>query len=318
VALAIAAGNTVVVKPPEQAPASILRFGEIVSQILPPGVVNIVSGLGAEVGDALVRHPQVRRITMTGSSATARNIQRAAADNLTSAIFELGGKSPNIIFADADLDKATPIVTRISIFTANAGQACVGGSRILIQRPVLEEMLKRIEASAKDIVIGMPSDPATTMGPLISRAQYDKVVRYIEQGRHSCKLVFGGRHGAELVPANPGGYWVEPTLFLTTDNSLPICQEEIFGPVAVVIPFDTEEEAITIANDSAYGLAAGVWTLDLARVNRMIGAINAGNIWINTYQESRYELPFSGIKQSGYGHDDILEFTYEKAAVVAT
>jgi aldehyde dehydrogenase (NAD+) len=316
-ALAIAAGNTVVVKPPEQAPASILRFGELVAKVLPPGVINIVSGLGADIGDPLVRNPAVRRITMTGSSATARKIQAAAAENLTSSIFELGGKSPNIVFADADLDKATPVITRTAIFTSNAGQACVGGSRILVQRPILDEVLQRIEAAARDIVVGDPANPATTMGPLISKAQYDKVVGYIEQGRKTTQLVFGGRHGAELVPSCPGGYWVEPTLFLTTDNALPICQEEIFGPVAVVIPFDTEDEAIAIANDSAYGLAAGVWTQDLRRINRLIDALNTGNVWINTYLETRYELPVSGIKQSGYGHDDILEFTYERAAVIA-
>jgi aldehyde dehydrogenase (NAD+) len=316
--MALGAGNTVVLKPPEQASAGILRLGELLMEVFPPGVVNIISGLGAEVGDPLVRHPNVRKITMTGSAGTARNIQRAAADHLTSMIFELGGKSPNIVFADANLDKATAGVTTASIFTANAGQACVGGSRILIQRPILDEMLKRIEAAAKKIKVGDPLDPTTTMGPLISKAQYDKVVGYIEMGKKESKLLFGGRHGPELVPALPGGYWVEPTLFLTTDNSLRICQEEIFGPVAAVIPFDTDDEALAIANDSRFGLASGVWTRDLTRINRFIRDINSGNVWVNTYMESRYELPFCGVKDSGYGHDDILEFTYEKTAVIAT
>lgn len=316
--LALAAGNTVVLKPPEQASPAILRFGELITQILPPGVVNIVCGRGTEVGDPLVRHRDVRRITMTGSVATARSIQRAAADNLTSAIFELGGKSPNIVFADADLDKATDGVTTKAIFTANAGQACVGGSRILIERPVFREMLERIEAIAKKVIIGDPADPTTSMGPLISKAQYDKVVSYIELGRKEAQLVFGGRYGPELVPALPGGYWVEPTLFTTTDNSLRICQEEIFGPVTVAIPFDTDDEAIAIANDSRYGLAAGVWTRNLERINRVIRDLRTGNVWVNTYLETRYELPFGGIKDSGYGHDDILEFTCEKTAVIAT
>ena len=317
-ALALAAGNTVVLKPPEQASPSILRFGELVTKILPRGVVNLVCGLGPDVGDPLVRHRDVRRISMTGSVATARTIQRAAADNLTSAIFELGGKSPNIVFADADLDKTAEGVSTKAIFTNNAGQACVGGSRILIQRPVLQEMLTRIEAIAKKIVVGDPADPATSMGPLISKAQYDRVVSYIELGRKETQLIFGGRHGPELVPALPGGYWVEPTLFMTNDNSLRICQEEIFGPVAVVIPFDTDDEAIAIANDSRYGLAAGVWTRNLQRINRFVRDLRSGNVWVNTYLETRYELPFGGIKDSGYGHDEILEFTCEKTAVIAT
>jgi aldehyde dehydrogenase (NAD+) len=316
--LALAAGNTIVLKPPEQASPAILRFGELLAKVLPPGVVNMVSGLGAEVGDPLVRHPLVRKITMTGSPDTARAIQRAAADHLTSCIFELGGKSPNIVFADADLDRAALGVTTQAIYTTNAGQACVGGSRILIQRPILNEMLQRMESIAKGIKLGDPFDPETTMGPLISRAQFDKVTGYIEIGKKEAQLIFGGRSGPELVPSRPGGFWVEPTLFMASDNSLRICQEEIFGPVAAVIPFDTEEEAIAIANDSIYGLAAGLWTRDMARVHRFIRDINSGNVWVNTYLQTRYELPFGGIKDSGYGHDDILEFTVEKTAVIAT
>ena len=314
----LAAGNTVVLKPPEQASPAILRFAELVKDILPPGVLNIVSGLGADVGDPLTRHPDVRKITMTGSAGTARMIQRAAADHLTSAVFELGGKSPNIVFSDADLDKAALGVTRQAIFTANAGQACVGGSRILIQRAILNEMLPRMETHMKALKLGDPFDEATTMGPLISKAQFDKVVGYIEYGKKETKLLYGGRYGAELVPSLPGGFWVEPTLFMTEDNSLRICQEEIFGPVATVIPFDTEDEAIAIANDSHYGLAAAVWTKDVARINRCVQEIRAGTVWINTYLQTRYELPFVGMKDSGYGHDDVLEFTREKTAIIAT
>jgi aldehyde dehydrogenase (NAD+) len=316
--LALAAGNTVVVKPAEQASVAILRLGELLADVLPPGVLNIVAGLGQDAGEPLVRHRRVSKITMTGSSETGKRIQRAAADNLTSSVFELGGKSPNIVLADADLDAATVGVTTLSVFTINAGQGCVAGSRILVQRPILDEMLNRIRDSAKNVVLGDPCEPSTTMGPLISQKQYDRVTGYIKIGSQEADLVFGGRHGAELVPSLPGGYWVEPTLFMTTDNSKRICQEEIFGPVAVVIPFDTDDQAIAIANDSQYGLASGVWTRDLSRAMRFVRDIQSGNVWVNTYLQTRYELPFGGFKESGYGHDAALEFTREKAAVIAT
>ena len=214
---ALAAGNTVVVKPPEQSSVACLRLGELLNEVLPPGTVNVVSGLG-DVGDALVRHVDVSRVTMTGSPATAKAIQRAAADTLTQSVFELGGKSPNIVLDDANLDDAANGVTTSSVYTFNAGQACVAGSRILIQRPVLEPMLERIEAIAKSIVIGDPWGPTTSMGPLISQEQYEKVVGYIEAGKKETELLFGGRHGGELVPDHPGGYWVEPTLFLAKEQ----------------------------------------------------------------------------------------------------
>jgi aldehyde dehydrogenase (NAD+) len=187
---------------------SSLRFAELVAEVLPPGVLNIVSGTGEDVGDPLVRHRDVRKVTMTGSTQTGRAIQRAAADTLTPSIFELGGKSPNIVFADADLDAAAQGVTVESVFTGNAGQVCVAGSRI---------------------VLGDPADDTTTMGPLVSREQYDRVVGYLKSGAREAELVFGGRHGPELVPGLPGGHWVEPTLFTTTDNSLRICQAPIDG-----------------------------------------------------------------------------------------
>jgi aldehyde dehydrogenase (NAD+) len=313
---ALAAGNTVVVKPPEQSAVACLRLGELLSEVLPAGTVNIVAGLG-DVGDALVRHVDVAKVTMTGSSGTARLIQKAAADTLTPAIFELGGKSPNIVLDDADLDAAAIGVTLASVFTFNAGQACVAGSRILVQRPVLDEMLERLEAIGRATVLGDPFAATTTMGPLISQAQYDKVVAFIEAGEAEAELLFGGRHGGELVPDRPGGYWVEPTLFLAKDNAPRICKEEVFGPVAVVIPFDTDDEAIALANESRYGLAAGVWTTDLQRVHRFVREIQSGNVWVNTYMQTRYELPFGGIKDSGYGHDEVSEFSREKAAVIS-
>jgi aldehyde dehydrogenase (NAD+) len=289
----------------------------LAAKVFPPGVLNFVSGLGAEVGEPLVRDPRVRKITMTGSSLTGKRIQRAAAENLTSAVFELGGKSPNIVLDDADLDAAAIGVTTRSIFTINAGQGCVAGSRILVQRSILPEMLQRIRAIAEKVVVGDPMNPATTMGPIVSQAQFDRVTGYIKIGLEEAELVFGGRYGGGLVPALSGGYWVEPTLFVTDDNSKRICQEEIFGPVAVLIPFDTDDEALAIANDSPYGLASGVWTTSMARAHRFVRDIQAGNVWVNTYLQTRYELPFSGVKESGYGHDDSLEFTREKTAVIS-
>ena len=316
VSSALAAGNTVVAKPPEQASVASLRFAQLLADVLPAGTVNLVSGLG-DVGEAMVRHVDVAKVTMTGSTQTARLIQAAGAETLTPAIVELGGKSPNIVLDDADLDSAVMGLTFASIYGFNAGQACVAGSRILVQRGVFDEVVERVEATAKSIVLGDPADPATLMGPLISREQYDKVVGYIEEGKREAKLLFGGRHGAELVPHRPGGYWVEPTLFLAADNSPRICREEIFGPVGAIIPFDTDDEAIAIANDSRYGLASGVWSRDLTRIHRYIREIQSGNVWVNTYLQTRHELPFSGIKESGYGLDETIEFSREKGAVIA-
>lgn len=316
VSLALVAGNTVVAKPPEQASAGILRLTELLADMLPAGVLNVVSGLG-DVGDAIVRHRKVEKISMTGSPGTAKMIQKAAAETLTPCIFELGGKSPNIVFADANLDLATFGVTLSSVFTFNAGQACVAGSRILVERPIVDEMIDRIRGVGESVTIGDPRDPSVAMGPLISQEQYDRVVHYLEIGQKEAELVFGGRHGAEVVPSLPNGFWVEPTLFMTEDNSLQICREEVFGPVAVIIPFDTDEQAVQIANDSEYGLASGVWTRDLSRVHRMTRDIKSGNVWVNTYLQTRYELPFGGIKESGYGRDDIFEYTREKAIVIA-
>lgn len=315
-ASALAGGNTVVAKPPEQAAVGILRLGELLADIFPPGVLNIVSGEG-DVGDAFVRHVDVAKVTMTGSSPTAKRIQGAAAETLTPSVFELGGKSPNIVFADADLDVAAIGVTFASVYNFNAGQACVAGSRILVERPILDEMVKRIQAMCEFIVIGDPFESATTMGPIISQEQLDRIVGYIEIGKKEAELVFGGRHGVDVAPKFPGGYWVEPTLFMTSDNGAQINRDEIFGPVAAIIPFDTDDEAIAIANDSRFGLASGVWTQDLHRVHRMIRDIESGNVWVNTYMQTRFELPFGGIKESGYGHDSVLDFTREKAAVIS-
>ncbi|GAB2865424.1 aldehyde dehydrogenase [Actinocorallia aurea] len=317
-AYALAAGNTVVIKTAEQASVSMLRLGELLKDVLPKGVLNIVSGLGEEVGDRLVRHKDVGRVSLTGSTETAKLITRASTDSIKPLTLELGGKSPNIVFADADLDKAADGVSTRAIFTGNAGQACLAGSRILVQRPVYDELIGKIKERMAAIRLGDPQSPETTMGPIVSREQYERVLSYIELGqKEGAELLYGGRHGADLVPAEfAGGYWVEPTLLATTDNSLRVCQEEIFGPVAVVLPFDTYEEAIAIANDSPYGLASGVWTKSLATAQRAAQDIQAAYVWVNTFRRVAPGLPFGGWNDSGYGHDALLDNTREKSVVL--
>lgn len=322
-AYALVAGNTVIIKPSEHAAASSLRYGELLAEILPPGVLSVISGLGSEIGDALVSHPEINKVSLTGSGTTAKAIAQTIAGNPKPLIFELGGKSPNIVFADADLDKAADGITG-SIFTGNAGQLCVGGSRILIQRSIFAEMITRIKGKMLNPEItrlGDPMKPESTMGPIANLAQYEKVCSYIDLGvEEGAEIVFGGRHGGEVVfsdqPQLSDGYWVEPTLFKVNSNSLRICQEEIFGPVATVMPFDTVEEAVAIANDTSFGLGAGVWTNDLSRAHQMIRRISAGNIWVNTYGRVGPGLPFGGFKESGYGTDSILEYTHKKACVI--
>ncbi|WP_019240968.1 MULTISPECIES: aldehyde dehydrogenase family protein [Bacillus] len=321
-AYALAGGNTVIIKPSELASAGPLRYGEIIQSILPPGVLNVISGTGAEVGDALVRHPKVNKVSLTGSGNTAKSIAQSTSQKPKSMILELGGKSPNIVFADADLVKAANGVTLNGIFSGNAGQICVGGSRILVQRSIFDEMIALMkEEIVKHIQLGDTMDIQTAMGPVANEMQYKKVCSYIELGKkEGGEVIIGGRYGgAELLPNQKelaDGYWVEPTLLQIDSNNLRVCQEEIFGPVAVVIPFDTEEEALTIANDTAYGLGAGVWTSNLERAHRMIRSIESGNVWVNTYRVVGTELPFGGHKDSGFGTDSILDYTREKTCYI--
>jgi aldehyde dehydrogenase (NAD+) len=326
VAAALAGGNTVVVKPAEQASCSVLRAAALINeaQALPPGVVNVVSGLGDEVGEALVRHPGLGRITFTGSTATARAIGAAAAPALTPLAFELGGKSPNVVFADADLDAAAVGVSTMSLFTGNAGQTCIAGSRILAHESIVDDLVARVGKVASEVRLGDPMDPATTMGPIVSAEQLGRVRSYLGQAVEGsdgadggAELVFGGRSGAELFPTgspHAGGYYVEPTLFRGT-NDLRIAREEIFGPVGVVITFRDDDEVLALANDSPYGLACGVWTNDLRRAHRWVRDVEAGAVWVNTYRKNHWALPFGGVKDSGYGRDSGMESVLESTVL---
>nr|WP_083434408.1 aldehyde dehydrogenase family protein [Sphingomonas sp. Y57] len=309
---ALAAGNTVVVKPPETASCSILAMAELFAEAgFPDGVLNVLSGLGQAAGDAIAGHPDINKISFTGSTATAQAITRRSADAIKPLSFELGGKSANIIFADADLDAAAIGATTMSVFTGGAGQVCIAGSRILVQRPIYDEMIERMCTIARGVRLGDPMDRTTQMGPIAFDKQFEKVAAYLDIGRREgAEVIVGGGIGAAALPAGSpfaNGYFIQPTLFAGANNQMRICREEIFGPVGCVIPFDEAEEAIEIANDSVYGLACGVWTNSLKRAHRLAAAINVGAVWINTYRRIHWAVPFGGVKASGYGRDSGME-----------
>ncbi|WP_017538941.1 aldehyde dehydrogenase family protein [Nocardiopsis halophila] len=323
VSAALAAGNTVVVKPAEQACCSVLAGCALLEEAgLPPGAVNVVAGTGERAGEALVLHPDVAKVHFTGSTATGRRVTELSAEGLTDLSLELGGKSPCIVFDDADLDAAADGAAG-AIYTGGAGQSCVAASRLLVQDSVFEEFTARLRDRARALRVGAPASPGTDMGPIAFAEQYRKVLSYLELGpKEGAETVFGGRHGPDALsepdPDLSEGYWVEPTLFAAEDNGLRICQEEIFGPVTVALPFSTEEEAYAVANDTGYGLAGGAWTRDLARARRAVAAIDAGTVWINTFRRLHWAVPFGGRKQSGNlpsnGRDALREWLTLKAA----
>jgi aldehyde dehydrogenase (NAD+) len=301
VAPALACANTVILKPAEQTPLTALELAALAAEVgLPPGVLNVVTGFGETAGGALVRHPGVDKIAFTGSTAVGKIIMREAAETLKKVSLELGGKSPNIVFADADIDAAAR--GAFSAIFYNAGQTCTAGSRLLVQRSKKDELLGKLVERAKKMQPGDPLDAKTRMGPLISEEQLDRVVSYIEKGvSEGAKLVAGGKRAQYL--GSEQGWWLEPTIF---DDVLPghtIAQEEIFGPVLATLTFEDEEEAVTIANHTIYGLAAAIWTNDLKRAHRLARRIHAGTVWVNTYHPLDSASPFGGYKQSGYGRE---------------
>src|SRR5699024_5221332 len=322
-AYALAAGNTVVIKPSESAAVGSLRYGELISKILPPGVLNVISGSGRDIGDYLVSHKEVNKVSLTGSKATAELITKATASIPKPLVFELGGKSPNIIFEDVDIEEAVQGIIS-GIYTRNAGQICVAGSRILIHQSIFEQVITKIKEHMTNhqiVKFGDTLDTNNTMGPIANEAQYKRVCHYIDVAEEDGgEIIFGGKYGGETVIPNNStyrdGFWVQPTLVKVKSNKHKLAREEIFGPVAVAIPFQTEEEAVQIANDTNFGLAAGVWTKDIGRAHRLVDRLEAGNVWVNTYGMVGVDLPFGGVKESGYGTDSILEYTYEKACVM--
>lgn len=306
---ALATGCTIVLKPSEEAPLTPLLIAELMAEAgVPDGVVNVVTGSGREAGAPLAEHPDVDKIVFTGSTATGQSIIRASAGNLKRVSVELGGKSPVIVCADADLERAVPVAA-MSVF-ANSGQICIAGSRLFVARSIHEEFVERLGRFAAALRIGDGINPETEIGPLISQRQLEKVAGYMSSGQaEGARLIVGGerlRDGQFL-----DGNFVTPTVFADVTDSMTIAREEIFGPVIAAMPFDTMEEVVRRANDTPYGLAAGVFTRDLSTAHRLSASLKAGSVWINTYHAIDPAVPFGGYKMSGYGREGGIEHLHE-------
>nr|WP_321507232.1 aldehyde dehydrogenase family protein [uncultured Celeribacter sp.] len=314
IAPAIAAGNTVVVKPSEFTSISLLQLAQMAVEKsgLPEGVFNVVTGTGKETGEPLVLHPLVRKVAFTGSVRAGREIGKLAGDRILPLTLELGGKSPNIIFEDADLDKA--IQGSIMAFTINSGQVCLAGTRALVHESIFDEFAERISAAVQKVPV---SDGVEFgLGPMTTKAQYEQVGRYYDVAKEDGATALVGGD----MPDTDGGWYVTPTIYKDVSRDMRIAREEIFGPVLVLIPFKDEDEAIEIANDTDYGLAAGLWTKDLTRAHRVSAQIEAGQIYVNEYPSGGVETPFGGFKKSGYGREKGLEalhhYTQTKTTIV--
>lgn len=295
---ALAAGCTLVLKPAEWTPLSASLWPEIFDEAgVPAGVVNIVHGIGEEAGQALVDHPDVPLISFTGSTETGRHIIRSSAQHLKTTSMELGGKSPVVVFADADLEAALDSVV-FGVFSLN-GERCTAGSRVLVERPVYEEFTRRLAERAANVRVGLPSDPTTEVGALVHPEHYARVLNYVEIGKKEARLVAGGSRPAHLSDGN----YLQPTVFADVERAARIFQEEIFGPVVAVAPFDNEAEATELANATQFGLAAYIWTTDLKRGHRIAHAVESGMVWINSHNVRDLRTPFGGVKASGVGRE---------------
>jgi acyl-CoA reductase-like NAD-dependent aldehyde dehydrogenase len=314
VAAALAAGNAVVLKPPEQASLTSIELGKILLEAgAPPGLLNVITGLGEEAGAALVAHPGVDKISFTGGTETGKRIMQSAASTLKKVSLELGGKSPNIVFADADLDVAIAAAVRAVFY--NQGEICTAGSRLLVDKNVHDRVIEGVVAGAKALKVGDPLDTATQMGPLITKEHMATVERYIASGQSEGAVRRSG------TPRNGPGFFVEPTVFDAVSEKMTIAREEIFGPVLSVIPFDGLEEAARIADATEFGLAAGVWTKDIGRAHALASRLRAGTVWINTYNLFDAASPYGGYKQSGFGRENgaevLRDLTQTKSVWVA-
>lgn len=297
---ALAAGNTIVLKPSELTPTSSIRLAELMQEVLPPGVLNIVNGDGPEVGDAMTLHADIDKISFTGSSRVGRIVQTNCASTMKRCTLELGGKGPGIVLPDADLD----MVAQGSLWAVymNAGQACESGTRLLVHESIYDELLEKLAALSAKVIVGNPADPATGVGPMSTEAHFHRVMGYIDSGiAEGARVVCGGKPAT--VAGCEGGFYIEPTVLADVTNDMKVAREEIFGPVLSVIKYSDVEEAVRLANDSDYGLSAGIWTGDLVRAQQLARELRAGSVWVNDWHMMRTDAPFGGYKQSGYGRE---------------